>query len=95
MLSSTLRYQTTEVENGLKLVFHFNRIAPKRNVFLCFLTTRVEQMTSTQKKMLRYVTIRLEWKTSFKNEVEQIINVSRDKGGANKDIFNKKFLNRK
>ena len=51
-------------------------------------------MTSTQKKMLRYVTIRLEWKISFKN-VEQIINVSREKGGANKEIFNKKFLSRK
>ena len=26
----------------------------KRSVFLCFLATRVELMTSTQKKMLRY-----------------------------------------
>ena len=38
---------------AIKPVFHFNRIVPKRSVFLCFLTTRVELMTSTQKKMLR------------------------------------------
>jgi hypothetical protein len=50
-----------------KLVFHFNRIVAKRSVFLCFLTTRVELMTSTQKRMLRYVTIRLKWKTGFKD----------------------------
>ena len=49
----------------LKPVFHFNRIVPKRGVFLCFLTTRVELMTLTQKKMLRYVTIRLKWKTGL------------------------------
>jgi hypothetical protein len=42
----------------LKPVFHFNRIVAKRSVFLCFLSTRVELMTSTQKKMLRYVTLR-------------------------------------
>ena len=50
---------------SIKPVFHFNRIVAKRRVFLCFLTTRVELMTSTQKKMLRYVTIRLKWKTGF------------------------------
>jgi hypothetical protein len=50
----------------LKPVFHFNRIVAKRSVFLCFLTIRVELMTSTQKKMLRYVTIRLKWKTGFR-----------------------------
>jgi hypothetical protein len=54
------------IDKLLKLVFHFNRIVLKRSVFLCFLTTRVELMTSTQKKMLRYVTIRLKWKTGFK-----------------------------
>jgi hypothetical protein len=45
------------MRSRLKPVFHFNRIVAKRSVFLCFLTTRVELMTSTQKKMLRYVTI--------------------------------------
>ena len=44
----------------LKPVFHFNRIVAKRSVFLCFLSTRVELMTSTQKKMPRYVTIEVE-----------------------------------
>jgi hypothetical protein len=31
----------------LKPVFHFNRIVPKRSVFLCFLSGSVELMTST------------------------------------------------
>ena len=52
---------------GLKAVFHFNRIVPKRSVFLCFLSDSVELMTLTQKKMLRYVTIRLKWKTGLKD----------------------------
>jgi hypothetical protein len=43
----------------LKPVFHLNRIVAKRSVFLCFLTTRVELMTSTQKKMLRFNFVRL------------------------------------
>ena len=49
----------------LKVVFHFNRIILKSSVFLGFLSGSVELMTSTQKKMLRYVTItiRLKWKT--------------------------------
>ena len=42
----------------LKSVFHFNRIVLKRIVFLCFLSTRVVLMTSTQKKILRYGTLR-------------------------------------
>ena len=46
---------------SLKPVFHFNRIVPKRSVFLYFLRTRVELMTSTQNKMLRYVTIEVNW----------------------------------
>jgi hypothetical protein len=54
------------IDTFLKPVFHFNRIVAKRSVFLCFLTTRAELMTSTQKKMLRYVTIRLKWKTGFR-----------------------------
>ncbi len=44
---------------GDKAGFHFNRIVPKRIAFLCFLSTKVELMVSTQKKTLRYVTIRL------------------------------------
>jgi hypothetical protein len=44
----------------LKAIFHFNRIIPKRSVFLCFLSDSVELMTLTQKKMLR-----LKWKTGF------------------------------
>jgi hypothetical protein len=56
----------------LKPVFHFNRIVPKRSVFLCFLTTRVELMTSTQKKMLRYVTIRLKWKTGLSDDLPNV-----------------------
>ena len=49
-----------------KPVFHFNRIVPKPiMVFLCFLSIRVELMTSKQRKILRYLTIRLKWKTSF------------------------------
>jgi hypothetical protein len=50
-------------ERHLKAVFYFNRIAPKRSRFLCFLhehaCTRMELMTSKQTKMLRYFTIRL------------------------------------
>jgi hypothetical protein len=42
-----------------KRINHFNRIVPKRSVFLCFLSTRVELMTSTQKKML--YTICYDW----------------------------------
>ena len=42
-----------------KTVFHFNSIVPKRSVFLCFLNTRVELMTWTQRKMLRYDTIEM------------------------------------
>ena len=37
--------------------FHFNRIVPKRIVFLCFLSTRVELMFRHKRKyygMLRY-----------------------------------------
>ena len=49
----------------VKAVLHFNRIVPKRSVFLFFLSDSVELMTLTQKKMLRYVTIRLKWKTGF------------------------------
>ena len=41
-----------------KAGFHFIRIVPKRIVFLCFLSTRVELM-------FRYVTIRLKWKPAF------------------------------
>jgi hypothetical protein len=44
-----------------KAVFHFNRIVPKRSVCLYFLSNEVDLMTSTQKKMLRYVTIRYAW----------------------------------
>ena len=40
---------------------------------LCFLTTRVELMTSTQNKMLRYVTIRLKWKTGVRVCEKQLI----------------------
>jgi hypothetical protein len=58
----------------VKPVFHFNRIVAKRSVFLCFLTTRVELMTSTQKTMLRYVTIRLKWKTGLRNCVTNCSN---------------------
>ena len=54
---------------ALKAVFHFNRIVPKRSVFLCFLSDSVELMTLTQKKMLRYVTIRLKWKTGLNQTV--------------------------
>jgi hypothetical protein len=43
----------------IKPVFHFNRIVPKRSVFLCFLSGSVELMTSTQKRML------LKWKTGL------------------------------
>ena len=50
------RLQCTEI---VKAVFHFNRIVPKGRVFLCFLNTKVELMTSIEKKMLRYVTIKL------------------------------------
>ena len=77
----------------VKPVFHFNRIVAKRSVFLCFLSTRVELMTSTQKKMLRYVTLRyvtlrLKWKTGLKFsfnfthvfKVSQIALVVRDSG---------------
>ena len=41
----------------LMSVFHFCSIVPKRSVFICFLSGSVELMTSTQKKMLRYVVI--------------------------------------
>jgi hypothetical protein len=47
----------------------FNRIVPKRSVFLCFLSGSVELMTSTGTKenaSTVYVTIRLKWKTGFK-----------------------------
>jgi hypothetical protein len=37
-----------------------------RNVFLCFLSGSVELMTSTQKKMLRYVTIEVENTTLYR-----------------------------
>ena len=47
-------------------VFHFCSIVPKRSVILCFLSGSVELMTSTRKKMLWYVTIRLKWKTGLK-----------------------------
>ena len=49
----------------LKEALHFNRIVPKYSVFLCFLSGSVELMTSTQKKILRYVTIQLKWKTGL------------------------------
>ena len=46
---------------NLMPVFYFNRIVPKRSVFLCFLSGSVQLvMTLTQKKMLRYVTIEVE-----------------------------------
>ena len=49
-----------------KPVFHFNRIVPKPiMVYLCFLSIRVELMTSKQRKILGYLTIQLKWKTSF------------------------------
>lgn len=38
-----------------KPVFHFNHVAAKRSVFFCFVSTRVELMTSKQKK---YATFR-------------------------------------
>jgi hypothetical protein len=41
-----------------KPVFHFNRIVPKCSVFLCFLSGSVKLITSTQNKMLWFVTIR-------------------------------------
>ena len=44
-----------------KVDFHFNR-----SVFLSFLSTIVQLMTSKQKKMLCYVAIRLKWKTAIK-----------------------------
>ena len=55
--------------------FHFNRIVPKRSVFLCFLSDSVELMTLTQKKMLRYtyVTIRLKWKTGLIRSMQYLI----------------------
>jgi hypothetical protein len=61
------------IPKAVKPVFHFNRIVAKRSVFLCFLSTRVELMTSTQKKMLRYVTIRLKWKTGLKAVFSRIV----------------------
>jgi hypothetical protein len=52
----------------LKLtVFHFNRIVPKR-ISLFAVGTRVElynYFACIQKKILRYVTMRLKWKTAF------------------------------
>ena len=42
---------------SLKAGFHFNRIVPKRIVFLCFLSTRVELMFRHKRKYygtLRY-----------------------------------------
>jgi hypothetical protein len=56
-----------------KPVFHFNRIVPKRSVFLCFLSASVELMTSTQKKMLRHVTIRLKWKTGLSTSLKMFV----------------------
>ncbi len=51
---------------NFKPVFHFNRIVPKPiMVFLCFLSIRVELMTSKQRKILGYLTIRLNRKISF------------------------------
>ena len=37
----------------------------KRSVFLCSMSTRLELMILTQKKMLRDITKRLKWKTGF------------------------------
>ena len=57
--SSFLRHR------GIKAVFHFTRIIAKHSVVLCSMSTRVELMILTQKKMLRYATIRLKWKTAL------------------------------
>ena len=52
-------------EVWLKPVFHFTHILAKRGVFLyfilyfVFMTTRLELMILTQKKMIQYTTIRL------------------------------------
>ena len=67
-LTLVLRKQRNTLGFGTILyepVFHFNCIGPKRIVFLCFLSTRMELMTSTKKKILRYVTIQLKWKTGL------------------------------
>ena len=52
----------------LKPVSHFTRIVAKRSVLLCFMSTRIELMIWTQKKMLRYATIRLKWRTALIRE---------------------------
>ena len=55
----------------LKPVFHFNRIGPKRSVFRCFLSGSLELITSTQKKMLWFVTIEVETglkRLTYKND---------------------------
>ena len=54
------------IQQFLMSVFHFCSIVPKRSVILCFLSGSVELMTSTRKKILWYVTIRLKWKTGLK-----------------------------
>ena len=47
-------------------VFHYIRIVVKRSVLLCFMSTLIELMIWTQKKMLCYATIHLKWKTAFR-----------------------------
>ena len=47
--------------------FHFNRIVAKRSVFHCVVNNQSELMTWTQKNTLRFATIRLKWKATFRN----------------------------
>ena len=47
-------------QKTVKAVFHFNRIVAKRNVFHCFVTSRVELMTCTQWNTLRCDTVEVE-----------------------------------
>ena len=44
----TFCYDTVGMENGLKPVFHFNRIVAKRSVFHCFMNTQAELMIWAQ-----------------------------------------------
>ena len=70
-ISAYKRKNNTKVYKICKLkpVFHFTPIVAKRSVFLCSMSTGAELMILTQKKMLRYATIRLKWKTALKKAI--------------------------
>jgi hypothetical protein len=49
-----------------KPVFHFNRIVTYRSIFFCVKVISSTLVVRKQRNTLRFATIRLKWKTSFK-----------------------------